>query len=103
MTDSETRELDAWIELNVFKTIAKNLAHDKSDSLIPRKKWSSDPAAALEVLEKCGKYLTPYAVTIVFSGTGDVICDTEHYRKDVRSSARTLPLAIALFAKKLFA
>lgn len=64
---------------------------------------TTDPSQAMLVLEKCVYNLSPYVVTIaVSSTTGFFVCDTEHYRKDIRSSAETLPLTICQMAQKLF-
>ena len=122
MTDKELRELDAWIAEHVMGWITE--CHEDRVLFFPpdldtekkRRKWSygisinrytTDPAAAMMVLEKCIMYLSDKfgSVDLDHHGKfeiaammrGEYAADTEN---DV--DAETLPLAICLFAKKLF-
>jgi hypothetical protein len=133
MKDKELRELDAWIAKHVFgckpkpirikdgrKTIRVeyhclcNPSHAVGWSQIF--KYSTDPAAAMMVLEKCCEHNTHGNYCCV---TKSLPCDSMIDKKNghwnvgvldgegmhifgTSGNAKTLPLAICLFAKKLF-
>lgn len=106
MNATELRELDAWIAEYVFG--AKNIewidcwaelgcpkkpfSNHGADS-IPE--YTTDPAAAMMVLEKCSGRLLGY-ITIGKFERFQVMA-----KKHIAES-ETLPQAICLFAKKLF-
>ena len=122
MTTQELRELDAWIALNVTKTLRKlsdeeyaaivawceeanKDPHPNLELTTPRRyegsclKYTSDPAAAMEVLEKCAKQVGNVIEIFGNNKDGWVVSG----KNDAwESDADTLPLAICLFAKKLF-
>ena len=134
MTDTELRELDAWIAERVmgWKTVKfinqlDNVGHGKPvaqfyhhpmegicisvpgqmnriKSFLP----TTDPAAAMQVLEKCCAKLEKdgMSVGICKSADGWDVSDVFFgvgYLSDTQGDvAETLPLAICQFAKKLF-
>lgn len=113
MSDKEMRELDAWIWQNVM--LAK-LVIRPADSTYPKLKylrfpngdeilermWSptTDPAAAMDVLKKCGQSAVVTITTnpSIASHLGVWTCADEQ----IFCTGETLELAICLFAKKLF-
>lgn len=68
--------------------------------------YSKNPAAAMQVLEKCAEKLDGFEVSIglhVYKASEParfMVCSSNH--REFQSIAETLPLAICLFAKKLF-
>jgi hypothetical protein len=127
MTDKELRELDAWIACNLFgwepetrKMYAgsKNVAgygrnkhlhpgHPERDFtpctlMIPH--YSTDPAAAMEVLKKCAeKWIVTVELGKDGSGQSYVwVARLNLGTEDNFKCAPTLELAICLFAKQLF-
>jgi hypothetical protein len=69
---------------------------------IPPLKYTTDPAAAMMVLEKCGEKISPKRILVWKLSPPNFkhcwfVCTTEK-----RGEAETLPLAICLFAKQLF-
>lgn len=117
MNDTELRELDAWIAEHVMGWTIFKTTDDwhKAGSPTSRTiqvldqtphfdipKYTTDPAAAMMVLEKCGSENT----IAIYFGT-DGVWHVEHEniyedRVDFQAKAETLPLAICLFAKQLF-
>lgn len=121
MTDKELRELDAWIAEHVFGWSRWNFnngytAHNYLDQtngqankyrkhgfvdgltlLESFPKYTTDPAAAMEVLKKCCEHpYYPFGFAVAFSKgfPNPWVCET--------ATAETLELAICLFSKKLF-
>ena len=117
MTEKELRKLDAWIAEHVFEWTDIEFFQPPCDVMeepnLPFWRgvqkacllWQSvpcfttDPAAAMMVLEKCfEKY---YGIVINFEPNSKTfVCWYGH--PVVGTYAETLPLAICLFAKKLF-
>jgi len=117
-TQQELRELDAWIAVNVFSWTEGTASGDDRKCFWPsdcdtekkRKRWiygiavpnySTDPAAAFEVLRKCCE---KRSVAILYSGHSK---ELNFYQIDLVggrlfSQSETLELAIAKFAQKLF-
>lgn len=116
MNEKELRELDAWIAEHVmgwrgiewFQPDSPRLADRQPKGFyrsvvngvcvaIPA--YTTSPADAMMVLERCQKHGTTLALNLGSSGQYWVSdCD----KKARYAVAETLPLAIALFAKKLF-
>ena len=109
--DSELRELDAWIAEHVMGKnpihrddkpptkgteddyfVVEYLAFSRSCPL-----YTTDPDAAMQVLEKC-QHLTDVVVYKTVQDKHGVRDDISDFAVD----AETLPLAICKFAKKLF-
>jgi len=105
MNETEQRELDAWIAENVM---GWDLGESKpghgwpwfgefgfgdEQEKIPH--YTTDPAAAMEVLKKCSEetYITTRRHKRCWSMSGS---------NGMTIEAETLELAICLFAKKLF-
>jgi len=117
MTDIELRELDAWIGVNVFgkKAIhahsAKPTEGTEDDYFVIEwinascslPHYTTDPAAAMQVLEKCFGRMGGTLIGIARLGSNYCVC-VPAYAQDFGdvTSAPTLPLAICLFAKQLF-
>lgn len=129
MSDVELRSLDAWIAEHVmgyeerqsyrgssvikgetFWVVAGRAATSpafKGQHRFPE--FSTEPAAAMQVLEKCGDGQlsrggeTDMCIRKSVSGwIIDEITTGEDYGMLKTATAATLPLAICLFAKKLF-
>lgn len=129
-TEKELRELDGWIEINVFKNSVieqqsarrfkvryritptfKGCGCDGFKTLKDAEEYlwyqiehpSTDPAAAMQVLEKCAEhcYTEGQMVCIRPNGLGWLIVARDSYDHE-HASAQTLPLAISLFSKSLF-
>ena len=127
MTTAELRELDVWIAKELFGWdfsekgwCMSALQHRQMngfyygfppDSIqykgcaLPHRApdYTTDPAAAMQVLEKCAAKIAVSAR----QQDGGKWCvwavDDESYKpKELDGYAETLPLAICLFAKKLF-
>jgi hypothetical protein len=110
MTEQETlRELDAWIAENVMgwildspKSYRKGVAvfafwNEGSTSRLAQDwKPTTDRAASQEVLERCNA-TTDVHFALFVEGQPFEIWGGGH-----RAKAETLPLTVALFAKKLF-
>lgn len=115
---SDNRELDAWIAMNVFGWVATTIKphptdnraiagviysphgdYDSGQSAYPPH-YTTDAAAALEVLKKCHQALGGTFVCIATLGDNFFI----HHGHDENSmtKAPTLELAICRFAKALF-
>lgn len=108
MSTKELRELDVWIASYIFMFYVhlegevpyisnfKEPDWKTKSGLLPE--YTTDPAAALTVLEKCAGQIgytpnfTLFERTWIFTDAAGV------NHKDIP----TLPLAICLFAKKLF-
>jgi|ERR1035437_1173552 hypothetical protein len=117
MKDKELRELGAWIAEHVmgWKIHRRNTAHyveankinDIDYFVAAPHDWSptTDPAAAMMVLENCVEKLSSFDVCIWKGATSPFwFCGERENTRDITrfSKAETLPLAICLFAKKLF-
>ena len=116
MTTEELRELDAWIAENLF-----GMKHDwrnchwcqSSDPYALNnghfQRYTSDPAAAMEVLKKLSSKCEEMSGDLVISSGGIWTVGIQRYAEyggaeeiDPLCEAETLELAICLFAKKLF-
>ena len=114
MKTDELRELEVWIGEHIFGgeiTKTPHLATDvymqtESDrrlmmSPYPVPRYTTDRAAAMEVLEKCCD-----KIGILELGRVKVkpfnFCIRATYVPELDVEAETLPLAICLFAKKLY-
>lgn len=114
MNEKELRELDAWVAQHV---LSKKVSGDYSEVLLNTmyesgrhpmlgdnllRKYTKDLAAASEVLEAC--FLVESCIEIWNQGeTGGEGWTLIASRGDMTSaSAETFPLAICLFAKKMF-
>ena len=91
MTAKQLRELDNWLFENI-KGLASNLSP------------TQDPAAAMIVLEKCAEKLPVCVFKSAISGKwiADYESPEGHDVGIHGDEADTMPLAICLFAKKLF-
>lgn len=117
--DKSLRELDAWIGVNIFgkKAIHKNgprptkgteddyfvIEYIHISHSLPH--YTTDQAAAMQVLKACLKSSRPHGGIVIYdSQISQVPCFTVEAQAigNLRVQAETLPLAIALFAKKLF-
>lgn len=116
MNDKDLRELDAWVGVNIFgmKPIhrdgPKPTKGTEDDYFIVEwvnisgslPHYSTDPAAAMQVLEKC------HEICCVETGIYENISGSirgnfaRSVYRDITIEAKTLPIAICLFAKKLF-
>lgn len=83
MTPAEIKALDEWIAENIFKIVPFSVQ-------LPR--YSTDPAASMAVLEKCINKASQITIT------SPLINDMDW----ISASDASVPLAICLFAKKLF-
>jgi hypothetical protein len=118
MTNTELRELDAWIAENVMGWKRANFlsSYGKGRFMVSRETGdimaydlkgegfqpTTDPAAAMEVLKKCGK-TKKNAIEIFCLRPDENRSGKESYWvNDPKTESETLELAIALFAKKLF-
>jgi hypothetical protein len=131
MSDTEMRELDAWIDKVVFgNNPERRKAHwfcvTCEDEVPPNRislykccnvcgtpadwrdslpKYCTDPAASFELLKKCAEKLAPECGSVAIAWEQDIeewtVQETDKY-KCVRATANTLELAIALFAKNLY-
>lgn len=119
-TETESlRELDAWIAVNLFgkKAISKDgpppTKGVEDDYFV--KEWvdisgslphySTDPAAAMEVLKKCAQKLYDEGQEETVSVGLDApyfVVEKTNCVPDLRVEAPTLETAICKFAKKLF-
>lgn len=129
-TEKNLRELDAWIAENVMGfTWQKLNRHDKINYLLPpptgrftydpdpkntnescAPNYTTDPAAAMEVLKKCCekpnsrspeifRNAIHYQTWIIEDGeAGDALEGFEYLQVE----AETIELAICLFSKKIF-
>jgi len=118
MTDTKMRELDAWIEENVFglpvdweagrrKHGPGFLWFIKGENGQPNrcevvKNYCTDPAASFELLKKLAK--TNDVLVSFDEQTGDFfVSKLQAYgTQDFTTGANTLELAIAKFARKLY-
>jgi hypothetical protein len=111
MNEKEMRELDCWLAINVMGNSIHNAASAKGeqwywsavnncvmDSYAHSFKPTDDPAAAMQVLEKCCNKTT---LAINHGTTGWWVSDCD--KKSRFAVAETLPLAICLLARKVFA
>lgn len=116
MSQTELRELDAWIGVNVFgkKEISqgdpppnrgteddyfvKQFIHFSRS--LPH--YSTDPAGAIAVLEKCARKVDQISITQCLDMWGVCEGNGNNEAPVSEGTAKTLPLAICLFAKSLF-
>ena len=108
-TEKELRELDAWIYKHVMKFLNSDFRDENSNELWNHHKAFSpttDPAAAMLVLERCVEKNDLYdAIVVSFNNNQWIVssfCNEANEIKEQEGVAETLPLAICLFAKKLF-
>lgn len=106
-TEQELRELDRWISINIFGNLYDHpednsfVSFDTKTGTTLDTMWygklphyTTDPAAAMIVLERCVKESPP---TIFYHE------ETWSLESPIAfSNGSTLPLSICLFAKKLF-
>ena len=95
MSEKQPRELDAWI--------AEHVTHEPTGFVWPQE-YTTDPAAAMRVLEECGVecYKNNKHVSVRWYVGGWSVAARDSYERE-HADAKTLPLAICLFAKELFA
>lgn len=108
MTEKEMRELDAWIAENVFgETVESGAVYSKDftkDEMgfcltgiaYPVPNYTTDPAAAMTVLEKCAEKDPTISIQKCQNGWRAFSINAHALDCD------TLPLAIAKLARKLF-
>ncbi len=107
MTETEMRELDAWIAEHVigwsYEVTGSDPTEDgycwfdenrKFPCELPH--YSTDPAAAMQVLEKCAER----SAIMIIKDDGCVVAQINGKR--LTADGPTLPLAICQFARKLF-
>ena len=94
MSEKQLRELDAFIAEHVF---GFDMAETSVDDI---ERYTTDPAAAMLVLEKCCDKLEGFEITV---WRGEKWHCGLRKGNTVHQKADTLPLAICLFAKELFA
>lgn len=117
MNTKELRELDAWIAEHVFgatRALDKGYGSGRSDDKLAHTirftkevgwiscpNYTTDPAAAMMVLEKCCGKIGPGSDVEICLRFG--VWNVSEWRANkIEEEAGTLPLAICLFAKKLF-
>ena len=122
MNDMEMRELDAWIAEYVFGWNRQrfNNGHVRHNILVPEKfradkyrkhgwnkgvelidnfpHYTTDPAAAMDVLEKCA-IKSGYGLTVIPQSNGMWFACSNYANE---AFGETLNIAICLLAKKLF-
>ena len=110
MTTDEMRELDAWIAENVMgETLGKkppvdDVVYEDSERKFVKgllKRYTTDPASAMEVLKKCVEKF-PVEIYIGNFDKGRCRIKTDYDFDMTGGQADTLELAISLFAKNLF-
>ncbi len=116
MSEQEMRELDAWIGEHLFGGTLTRTPHLATDiymqtaqnealmmSPFPLPRYTSDAHAAMMVLEKCADKCSCIEIwnqdTEGNSGYSVIASRNPEMQQ---GTAETLPLAICLFAKKLF-
>jgi len=114
MTPDKLRELDAWIETNLFGGVANRCNFEEGRKIVGCTYYKSDGSevphyssradAAMDVLKECHEY-----TSIIFgfheSPTGNSYYAGGIINPDavnIFESAETLELAICLFAKRFF-
>lgn len=110
MSEKELRELDAWIAEHVMGWVRaseiENAREGKSFFAGQTRTWArigkpfsptTDPAAAMQVMERC-----IHTDDVVIYKTVNEKYGVRSDITDMAIDAETLPLAICLFAKKLF-
>jgi len=108
VTDAELRDLDAWIAEQVmgFKLNANGMIETwpregvRHDLCVAN--YTTDPAAAMQVLEKCADEVHAYELQIVSPRNGGLWHISSGKRNTPRVNAETLPIAICRFAQQLF-
>ena len=114
MTATELRQLDAWIAENVMGNQQRKIRVTDGRKLVRYEflkvgtneicpEYTTDPAAAMEVLKKCCEAMA-VNVEIWKAGNGEWVCRMVSGRnsRNCVGTANTIELAICLFAKKLF-
>lgn len=100
-TDKELREMECWIEVNIFGRddvqCENGLASWDVSKRMPRT-FATSRADSMEVLEMCHKLAVN--VETWQAGNGEWFCATPS--RSHSAHAPTLPLAICRFAVKLF-
>jgi len=94
MSEKQLRELDAFIAEHVF---GFDMAETSVDDI---ERYTTDPAAAMMVLEKCCERTEDGRVIVRMGGNKWIATGSN---TSIYCVAETLPLAICLFAKELFA
>lgn len=127
MTNEEMRELDAWIAEHVFGLelvqekdltpftglkerqffVFQNGVYQYGSPYYKKLGYTTDPADAMLVLEKCaekcGAMTNPCTIEIQHEPDfEEVPWAVSHDRTLMAGEAKTLPIAIAKFAKALF-
>jgi Phage ABA sandwich domain len=104
MNETQLRELDTWIAEHVMGMIKADSPDDtgwfRRSTYLPKFEPSTDPAAAMMVLEAL-RGRGGFCVELIANTDGWLV----HYDDDGNGwsvTAETLPLCIALFARKLF-
>lgn len=113
MNDKDLRELDAYLAEHVMgwkkvsspQDLCKGsfLANKGADCIeysSGRFKPSTDPAAALMVLEKAAAKLAPHSLVISFENDQWYVFEGGNFMEAVKNDSLTL--AVASFAKQLF-
>ena len=116
MNVKEMRELDAWIAEHLFKQhiewrktlserdpwIITQNSRGYTQSLVPN--FTTDPAVAMLVLEKCAEKIKGCALSVETTGGRSWTIGGEFGEGMIYdfSTAETLPLAICKFAKQLY-
>jgi len=111
MTEKELRELDSRISEHVFGLTYSNFnfCDSKTGAFVrcDLPHYTTDPAAAMRVLERCAENLYAMGdserVQILGSpGDGWVVFASDSKGKTWEADSMSLPLSVCLFAKKLF-
>lgn len=114
MTKEEMRELDVFIAQKVFGKEVDfvnqwiiNRFKDGGRSVENLPQYTLDKAAAMQVLERCVKecWRKNHSDVVILGDKSFTVAwrlDDYDYTTEHDSTAETLPLAICLFAKKLF-
>jgi hypothetical protein len=105
MTDLELRELDWQVHIEVMNVALKDALPIRANRCAPR--YSTDIAAAWQVVEKIGELNWPCMVTVRQFRGGDYRCDIDSNADNERlgerrwlADAHSAPLAICLAALK---
>ena len=103
LTETELRELDAWIADNVMvdwkpPIIPRDMSGNPFPGWDAVPRFSRDDSPAFRILGKCVSDSEIYGVTITKETWGFEL----KVGSRIIASAETLPLAICLLAKKLF-
>lgn len=99
MNEKEMRELDAWIAEHVMGLSMEEQFGNPDNPIrgtITPPNYTTNPAAAMLVLEKCLTMADELEIRLCYD------CEYKVFDWSKAAKAETLPLAICLFAKKLF-